>query len=836
MTKSFVGGCEALEKAMSQISTVLDVLDKACVKVNISKSEVLMLLRGKRADEARRRFGCVRGGEDHLRIPCAGSSAYFAIKSQIRYLGVVLSYGAFETQTAIFRCGQAKAAFGQLRSVLRAGSCLTKADRLRVYRLCVWSVLEYGLIGVGLDKRALDSVRSTVAGQLRKVFRIYGKGITNRQVFQQSDIDPEKLLLSRMDNKLATMPEHNVDILQAVRARLCGVQGNLQSIIEAGDSSLTPHVEASAVSCPVCGLYFANEMGLNMHIKSSHPQVHDDSRVQFVKARHAVNGIPQCFFCLKMLCDHHSLEKQITMGGCSVIKAAISNGQTLESLEAEIAQQHSAAPPQVPEPVLELNQEEILLKDKHPMYFASRSQIPLLSDSVCKIGSRCILCGQILLDKARIKTHWRKAHPTAWRLASSEALRVCGRLKSIFRKPCQFCKSPAKNSNLHATQCSTLFQVCAGQILQAFDHTDAAEADVKLPQVRSSAVTPACKQVDMHASPLATAFRAGATASASVPDPDFACPDKSSASRKPSDTRIKSTASSTTTLAKPSSSAGTVRQTSILRFAATAGQPAGRNEPRIADARQPWLLQLRLQNAHQLCYVNSSATAMLHILCLVQSTDLRSLVALCKQAATAGTALALHSQLVVRSLAPRWQFNAEQKDASEFLMQYIQVSAATWSRWESRRIEDGAPRITDYGGRMLFTEMLSEDHVTLSALLSRWSQGHSISGVAEERSALVVQLGRYVQGRKNTTLVDFEHVVEVPTFVEGVEQRQKLYMVQAAIVHKGQMPTSGHYRSLLRLGQMWGFSDDGVPAQIVRLDEHHQRNAYVLLLVPIAQA
>ena len=209
---------KALEKALSQISIVLDVLSTARMKVNISKSEVLMLLRGKRADEARRRFVCVRGGEDHLRIACAGSSAYFAIKSQIRYLGVVLSYGAFETQTANFRCGQAKAAFGQLRSVLRTGSCLTKADRLRVYRVCVWSVLEYGLIGVGLDRRALESVRSIVAGQLRKVLRSYGRGITNRQVFEQSDLDPDKLLLNRIDNKLATMPEHSVEILQAVRA------------------------------------------------------------------------------------------------------------------------------------------------------------------------------------------------------------------------------------------------------------------------------------------------------------------------------------------------------------------------------------------------------------------------------------------------------------------------------------------------------------------------------------------------------------------------------------------------------------------------------------------
>ena len=348
---------KSLEKALSQISTVLAVLSSACMKVNVGKSEVLMLLRGKRADEARRRFVSVRGGEGHLRVPHSGSSAYFTIKSKIRYLGVVLSYGGFEAQTAAYRCDQAKSAFGQLRSVLRTGSCLTKADRLRVYRACVWSVLEYGLIGVGLDRKALDSVKSAAAGQLRKVLRIHGRGITNQQVFEQAALNPEEILLGRMDRKLDMMPEQSVEILQAVRARLVRVRDNLSSIIEASGSFVTPCVVDSSIACPVCGIYFANEVSLNMHIKSGHPQIHDASRVQFVKARHALGGIPQCFFCLKMLCDHHSLEKHVTMGGCSVIKEAISKGQTLEDLEAEISRQHKASPPEVPEQIREINQE-----------------------------------------------------------------------------------------------------------------------------------------------------------------------------------------------------------------------------------------------------------------------------------------------------------------------------------------------------------------------------------------------------------------------------------------------------------------------------------------------
>ena len=174
---------------------MLDTLQKARMKVNVTKSEVLMILRGTKADEARRRFVSVRGGEDHLRVPHAGSSVYFAIKLKIRYVGVILSYGSFEMQTAAYRCGQAKIAFGQLCAVLRTGSCLSKADRLRVYRVCVWSVVKYGLLGIGLDRRALEKVCSTVAMQLCKVLRIHGRGISNKQVFQTADLDPAQILL-----------------------------------------------------------------------------------------------------------------------------------------------------------------------------------------------------------------------------------------------------------------------------------------------------------------------------------------------------------------------------------------------------------------------------------------------------------------------------------------------------------------------------------------------------------------------------------------------------------------------------------------------------------------
>ena len=221
-------------------------------------------------------------------------------------------------------------------------------------------------------------------------------------------------------------------------------------------------------------------------------------------------------------------------------------------------------------------------------------------------------------------------------------------------------------------------------------------------QMRSSAAVPADTQVSLHASPLAAAFRAGAVAptAKSTSVGHSASPQTQSLSRSHCNRRESSLAPTTARTGK-AYPAGKAKQSSILKFTAPASGTSGGQSQLRSPVLLSWAFKLRLHNPHQLCYVNSSVTAMLHVLNLVESTDLRPLVALCKQAANDETALALRTQLVVRSAVPRWIFNAEQKDASEFLLQYIQVSASTWSRWESRRLEEGALRITDDGGRMI---------------------------------------------------------------------------------------------------------------------------------------
>ena len=102
-----------------------------------------------------KRYVCSRDGFTCLRIDRGKSTAYIRLKSEMLYLGVVLSYTGFELQSAKRRCKLAKAEFGNLRQVLRSNSALSLKELMRIYRACVWPIIEYGILGVGLDSRSL---------------------------------------------------------------------------------------------------------------------------------------------------------------------------------------------------------------------------------------------------------------------------------------------------------------------------------------------------------------------------------------------------------------------------------------------------------------------------------------------------------------------------------------------------------------------------------------------------------------------------------------------------------------------------------------------------------
>ena len=563
-----------------------------------------------------------------------------------------------------------------------------------------------------------------------------------------------------------------------------------------------------------------------MHIKSKHKETHENARVKYVKSQHSMFGIPMCKFCMKLQCDWQLLEKHITMGGCTEIKTAIAKGITMEQLLEETDQAHEANPPQPPEAIKRQLQHKVLLSEGAEMYFAQNSELERHTVSTQALSASCALCGQVLLSGARVKPHWRKAHPAAWAQASHDAISECKSLASIFRKPCQFCGSQARNSNIHAGQCSALFQVMAGRRLRLSGLQESAGQHGKAPKQRSSETEAAYTSFDLKQTPLAKAFQKGA---GEKPQIAF---HKASLGDEPRRSEAKQPARHTT---RGSIDAKT-GQTSLKHlFGSSRRSVAGEMQSTSLD-RMPWTFRLRLGNPHQLCYMNAGILSLLHASQDMRIADLAGIEALCRQRADRGHILMLSRQLVMRSTLPRWDFGPTQRDVSEFLLSFLSTESASWFRWEARQVGPGGIRVVDRGGPALFLEVPAQEPWTPTQAFARWHAAEAVRAISHVGNALIVQVGRYVNGYKDVSRIDLASDVLVPEFSEGVEVRQQAYRVRAVVMHLGVRPTSGHYRALLREGNQWGYSDDGIAARIVGLHAEHQQNAYMLFLVRSSQA
>ena len=322
-----IQGERDLEQAIREIAVVLQTLDALGMTVSHSKSEAVLSLKGAEADRLKKRYIQRRDGVDKLRIDLADGSVHIPIKGEIKYLGILLSYGSYELQSARHRCKLAQVAYIRLHKVFRTGAVISRAARLRIYRACEWPVVAYGILGLGLDSRALSQICSTVAGHLRKIQRLYQHGVSNHAVFEAAQLHPADALITRAQKLADEHDESGDSVRRPIRQGAQRICRNLRDITNSQGSGLQPNTQAAEISCSVCGLYFGSEAGLVMHIKSQHKETHENAKVTYVKSKHSIFGIPMCKLCLKLQCDWQSLENHITMGGCLAVKAAVASGK-----------------------------------------------------------------------------------------------------------------------------------------------------------------------------------------------------------------------------------------------------------------------------------------------------------------------------------------------------------------------------------------------------------------------------------------------------------------------------------------------------------------------------
>ena len=209
--------------------------------------------------------------------------------------------------------------------------------------------MRYGLLATGLTQAGYNQVVTTLCVQLRKVLRVFERGVSNVQVLQKADLDPLAFFQDQ-----ATQP-HARALQDTTRSPIIQepdeiqIQDNCRAVRALCD--LQPHsplIEVEQLHGSFergkCGLLFATEDGRTMHVKHKHPELHCQAGVPFNRRTHSLFGLSVCRLCRVHLHDWGSLRKHIACGTCSVLKEAAARGQSIDAVMSRVIEQERLNP------------------------------------------------------------------------------------------------------------------------------------------------------------------------------------------------------------------------------------------------------------------------------------------------------------------------------------------------------------------------------------------------------------------------------------------------------------------------------------------------------------
>ena len=185
-----------------------------------------------------------------------------------------------------------------------------------------------------------------------------------------------------------------------------------------------------------------------------------------------------------------------------------------------------------------------------------------------------------------------------------------------------------------------------------------------------------------------------------------------------------------------------------------------------------------------------------------------------------------------RALHQRWPQPTRQHDIVEYLT-YLRAflhPSITQCIWQARQHLDGFTRVIDSGScwPLWIPTPLHALHPSTSCelsiqhLLDNWSAQQGLQGTVDVPGVLLIQINRFNQSvsgvNKSSIPVKVDTHIMVPGFVADLTQphamdvRYARYRCTAALLHEGQTPESGHYRTVLHREQQLLLTNDKVPA------------------------
>ena len=300
-----------LQRILYFFGLIMEVLQAKGMHINTTKSAVLLTLGGTNHRHVRSTLTRRASDGEWIKIKGRHHAFELPIVKQTKYLGVIVSYAAFEDATTRYRLSLARLAYARLKKWLTARRGFQTKARLRLWSTCVLPILTYGLFTVGLTKQGLQLLSTAMITMLRQIHHdhAYATGRSHLQALDHHRLDPplvwlwhaaDVLYKSVTKPKLHLIPNDLSD--QVDWNPLLQTHDFIRHAHESGlvgPGVTMSHDEVAltcTLTCPCCSFTAPSLPVLRRHMTSMHQLRRYRHHVPHLH-RFMTHGLPTCYMC-----------------------------------------------------------------------------------------------------------------------------------------------------------------------------------------------------------------------------------------------------------------------------------------------------------------------------------------------------------------------------------------------------------------------------------------------------------------------------------------------------------------------------------------------------------
>ncbi|CAE7619605.1 unnamed protein product [Symbiodinium necroappetens] len=294
-----------LHRALTELRILLCTLESFRMKINYSKTAVLLKFVGRQARQALHDITKLQNGIRYLCLDVQGVERLIPLKEEHEYLGSRVSYHRQQEVNVTHRLQASQARYQALRKALTGRHAIQQGHRLRLWRACISTSMLYSLPAVGLNEPGLRRLEVRVLQHLRAILRLpaHLTMVENAEIWSRSQIQPPgtcvlQAMLSacgKLEDKARRAPD--ITTRPELMDHLRHLIKQLHLLLEGRDTARakpTPEADQTSFSCPHCSHVSSSDHALRIHVGLHHPEQQKScvgQAVTFSPELHAI-GVP----------------------------------------------------------------------------------------------------------------------------------------------------------------------------------------------------------------------------------------------------------------------------------------------------------------------------------------------------------------------------------------------------------------------------------------------------------------------------------------------------------------------------------------------------------------